>query len=95
MLDLHDIVAARGDQPTGPVARLLAYDAENNGHLVETLRAYLDSLGDIPAAAARVYVHPNTFRYRLRRLTEIGRIDLQDPEARFAALLQLRTIVVR
>ncbi|HVV23773.1 MAG TPA: helix-turn-helix domain-containing protein, partial [Pseudonocardiaceae bacterium] len=95
MLDLHDIIAARGDQPTGAVARLLAYDAENNGHLVETLRAYLDSFGDIPAAASRIYVHPNTFRYRLRRLAEVGGIDLQDPEARFAALLQLRTIVVR
>jgi hypothetical protein len=94
MLDLHDIIAARGDQPTGAVARLLAYDAENNGHLVETLRAYLDSFGDVTAAAARVYVHPNTFRYRLRRLAEIGQIDLQDPEARFAALLQLRTIVI-
>jgi hypothetical protein len=95
MLDLHDIIAARGDQPTGAVARLLAYDAENTGHLVETLRAYLDSFGDITAAAARVYVHPNTFRYRLRRLADVGQIDLQDPEARFAALLQLRTIVIR
>lgn len=93
MLDLRDIVAARGDQPTGPVARLLAYDAENNGHLVETLRAYLDSFGDVPAAATRMYVHPNTFRYRLRRLAEVGQLDLRDPEARFAALLQLRTIV--
>jgi hypothetical protein len=94
MLDLHDIVAARGDQPTGAVARLLTYDAENNGHLVETLRAYLDSFGDVAAAATRVYVHPNTFRYRLRRLAEIGQIDLQDPEARFAAQLQLRTIAL-
>jgi DNA-binding PucR family transcriptional regulator len=95
MLDLHDIVAARGDQPTGAIARLLAYDAENNSHLVETLRAYLDSFGDIPAAATRVFVHPNTFRYRLRRLAEVGQIDLRDPDARFAAQLQLRTIVVR
>lgn len=95
LLELRDIVAARGDQPTGPVARLLAYDAKNNGHLVETLQAYLDSFGDVTAAAVRVYVHPNTFRYRLRRLAEIGELDLQDPEARFAALLQLRTIVTR
>ncbi|HEX3786558.1 MAG TPA: helix-turn-helix domain-containing protein [Pseudonocardiaceae bacterium] len=95
LLELRDIVAARGDQPTGPVARLLAYDAENNGHLVETLRAYLDSFGYIPAAAAQVYVHPNTFRYRLRRLAQIGQLDLDDPEARFAALLQLRTMVTR
>jgi hypothetical protein len=95
MLDLRDIVAARGDQPTGPVARLLAYDTENNAHLVETLQAYLDTFGDIPAAAAQVYVHPNTFRYRLKRLAQVGQLDLQDPEARFAALLQLRTVVTR
>jgi hypothetical protein len=93
MLDLRDLVAARGDQPTGAVARLLAYDAAHNTHLVETLRAWLDAFGDVIAAAASVYVHPNTFRYRLRRLAQIGAIDLDDPEARFAAMLQLRTIV--
>ncbi|MGW0586077.1 helix-turn-helix domain-containing protein, partial [Streptomyces sp. NPDC002920] len=32
----------------------------------------------------------NTFRYRLRRVAEVGGIDLTDPEARFAAMLQLR-----
>jgi len=37
-------------------------------------------------------VHPNTFRYRLRRLAEIGGIDLNDPEARFAAMLELRLV---
>ena len=93
MLELRDLVAARGDQPTGAVARLLAYDAEHNTHLVETLRAWLDAFGDVVAASASVYVHPNTFRYRLRRLAQIGRIDLNDPEARFAAMLQLRTVV--
>ena len=93
MLELRDIVAARGDQPTGPLARLLAYDAENNAHLVETLRAYLDEFGDVTAAAARVFVHPNTFRYRLRRLVEVGEVDLRDPESRFALMLQLRTVI--
>jgi PucR C-terminal helix-turn-helix domain len=37
-------------------------------------------------------VHPNTFRYRLRRLTEVSGIDLADPEQRFAAMLQLRAV---
>jgi sugar diacid utilization regulator len=93
MLELRDIVAARGDQPTGPLARLLAYDAQNNAQLVETLRAYLDEFGDVTAAAARVFVHPNTFRYRLRRVVEVGEVDLRDPEARFALMLQLRTVL--
>jgi hypothetical protein len=37
-------------------------------------------------------VHPNTFRYRLRRLTEVSGINLADPEQRFAAMLQLRAV---
>jgi DNA-binding PucR family transcriptional regulator len=37
-------------------------------------------------------VHPNTFRYRLRRLAEIAGLDLSDPEAVFAAWLHLRLL---
>ncbi|WP_133900704.1 PucR family transcriptional regulator [Actinophytocola oryzae] len=92
VLELRDLVAARGDRPTGPVARLFAYDEEHNTNLVATLRAWLDCFGDVIAAAATLYVHPNTFRYRLRRLSEVGGIDLTDPEARFAAMLQLRVV---
>lgn len=90
MLEVCDLIAARGDTPSGPVARLLDYDARHNTKLVETLDAWLNAFGDVPAAAAAVYVHPNTFRYRLRRLAEVGNLDLDDPEARFAALVQLR-----
>ncbi|MFI5733931.1 PucR family transcriptional regulator [Kribbella sp. NPDC051587] len=92
LLELRDLVEARGEQPTGPIARLVAYDREHNSTLVETLRAWLDAFGDVTAAAAAVYVHPNTFRYRLRRLAEVGALDLADPEARFAAMLQLRVL---
>jgi hypothetical protein len=92
VLELRDLVAARGDQPTGPVARLFAYDQQHNSNLVETLRAWLDAFGDVIAAANALYVHPNTFRYRLRRLAEVGALDLDDPEARFAAMLHLRVV---
>ena len=44
------------------------------------------------AASAALFVHPNTFRYRLRRLAEVGEIDLADPEQRFVAMLQLRVL---
>lgn len=92
VLELRDLVAAHGDRPTGPTARLFAYDDEHNTRLVETLRAWLDAFGDVIAASAAMYVHPNTFRYRLRRLAEVSGIDLTDPEARFAAMLQLRVV---
>jgi DNA-binding PucR family transcriptional regulator len=90
LLELRDLVTARGDRPTGAAARLVAYDAQHNTNLLETLRAWLDAFGDVIAASAAMYVHPNTFRYRLRRLAEVGGIDLSDPDARFSAMLQLR-----
>lgn len=93
VLELRDLVAARGDQAAGPVARLLEYDVRHNTQMVETLRAWLDAFGDVSAAAAALYIHPNTLRYRLRRLSEVGDMDLGDPEARFAALLQLRVVI--
>ncbi len=92
LMELRDLAAAHGDRPTGPVARLSGYDAGHGTNLVETLRAWLDAFGDVTAASAAMFVHPNTFRYRLRRLTEVSGIDLADPEQRFAALLQLRAV---
>lgn len=91
LLDLRDLRTARGEGPAGPLARLVAYDDRHDAHLVDTLTAWLDCFGDIRDAAAACFVHPNTFRYRLRRVAEVGGIDLDDPEARFSAMLQLRT----
>lgn len=92
LLELGDLIGERGDPPSGPVARLLDYDAKHRSRLVDTLRAWLEAFGDVIAASAAVYVHPNTFRYRLRRLAEVGGLDLSDADARFAAMLQLRLL---
>ena len=89
MLDLGDVLEAAEHEWTGPVQRLLDYDRKHHARLVPTLRAWLDAFGDVDRAAAAVHVHPNTFRYRLRRLAEVAQLDLTDPEARFAAMLQL------
>ncbi|MFG2718476.1 PucR family transcriptional regulator [Streptomyces sp. NPDC048416] len=90
LLEMRDLAISNRDELSGSLARLAAYDAQHNAHLVETLRAWLDAFGDVIGASAGVFVHPNTFRYRIRRVAEVGQIDLQDPSARFAAMLQLR-----
>jgi DNA-binding PucR family transcriptional regulator len=92
VLELGDLAAARGDEPTGALARLIDYDRRHRSNLVETLRAWLDAFGDVVAAADTVFVHQNTFRYRLRRVAEIGGLDLDDPRQRFSAMLQLRVL---
>lgn len=89
LLELADRVP-RGDIPSGAVARIAAYDQEHQSSLVDTLRAWLDAFGDVAVASAAMYVHANTFRYRLRRAAEVGRLDLTDPNTRLAAMLQLR-----
>lgn len=92
MLQLAGLAAAEGHRASGPVARLAAYDAAHRTQLVETLRAWLDAFGDAIKAAGQVHVHPNTFRYRLRRIAEVGGIDLDDADSRFAAMLELRLL---
>lgn len=39
--------------------------------LLETVTAYLESGGVLEACARQLYVHPNTVRYRLRRVAEL------------------------
>ncbi|POX98541.1 transcriptional regulator [Mycobacterium kansasii] len=58
--------------------------------LAETLRVYLDSFGDIGAAAQSLQVHPNTVRYRVRRIEKLLSTSLADPDVRLLFSLGLR-----
>ncbi|HKI42760.1 MAG TPA: helix-turn-helix domain-containing protein, partial [Mycobacterium sp.] len=58
--------------------------------LADTLRTYLDSFGDIAAAAQSLRVHPNTVRYRVRRIEKLMSTSLADPEVRLLFSLGLR-----
>ncbi len=93
LLELRDMAGARGDRPTGSLALLMDYDPQHHTNLVATLRAWLDNFGDVTAAAEGLFIHPNTFRYRLRRLAEVSDLDLTDPDVRFVAMLQLCVLV--
>jgi DNA-binding PucR family transcriptional regulator len=60
--------------------------------LVQTLRAYLDEFGDVAAAAEQLHVHPNTVRYRIRRIETLLATSLTDPDARLLLSLGLRVL---
>lgn len=93
LLELRDLMAVRGDRPTGPIARLVEHEGGNSGTLVQTLHAWLDAFGDVATAASAMAVHTNTFRYRLRRAAEVSGLDLGNSNARFIAMLQLRLLL--
>lgn len=52
---------------------------EDGGRIEETLRAYLASSGSLAQLAARLGIHTNTVRYRLRRAEEVLGAKLNDP----------------
>jgi hypothetical protein len=61
------------------LAGLDAMTAEDRAILLDTFGAWLDHGGSADEAARRLYVHPNTVRYRLRRLEERTGRTLSDP----------------
>lgn len=65
---------------------------ERDQTLADTLRVYLDNFGDVAAAAQWLHVHPNTVRYRVRRIEETLGTSLSDPDVRLLLSLSLRAI---
>lgn len=85
--------AGSGRSPTrGPVAELIRHDEEHGTPFVATLRAWLEAQGDAAQTAARLGVHENTVRNRLRRMLEVAPLDLDDPHKRLAMVIQLATV---
>jgi DNA-binding PucR family transcriptional regulator len=68
------------------LARLIADEPE----LADTLLQLLETGSDVARVARAVHVHVTTVRYRIRRATELAALDLDDPDVRLAAHLQLR-----
>lgn len=87
------LVAEGGRMPTrNPVADLVRYDAEHGTEHARTLRTWLYVHGDLGRAAQLLGLHPNTVRYRLRRMRQIAALPLHDPEARVAMTVALAAL---
>lgn len=71
----------------GPLHR---YDRERNGALIATLQAFFDAGCHQKDAAALLFVHPKTLRYRLERIRELAGLDLSRHADRVQADLALQ-----
>jgi hypothetical protein len=69
---------------------LVAYDEQHRAELLPTLREFLDCSGSWNACAAKMYVHVNTVRYRIRRIEELTGRDLSSLDDRVDFFLALR-----
>lgn len=81
----------------GPVAVLAENDRLHATAYVDTLEAHLLTGGDARRAAERLHVHPNTFRYRMRRIEELVdlRLDQLETHAAVAVQVALRRLATR
>jgi hypothetical protein len=69
---------------------LLSYDERHRAELLPTLREFLACSGSWNVCAAKMYVHVNTVRYRIRRIEELTGRDLSSLEDQVDFFLALR-----
>ncbi|MBB4688603.1 hypothetical protein BJY18_006088 [Amycolatopsis jiangsuensis] len=73
----------------GPLRVLREHDEAGKTGYVDTLYEWLRHPGDPRTAAEQLRIHPNTLRYRMKRLLDQVPLDLDDPDVRLALLTQL------
>jgi sugar diacid utilization regulator len=75
------------------LAPLLAETPNSRAILSETLLLWLETRDSAPSIAARLEVHPQTVRYRWRRLQELFGEALRDPEQVVRMMFVLKATV--
>ena len=73
--------------------RLMEYDEKTGSRLCELLRVYLENNMSTIQTAQKLYIHKNTFLYRIAKVKEIVDLDFTDPDVRLMLLLQLRLVM--
>ncbi|MBO1269124.1 PucR family transcriptional regulator [Arthrobacter cavernae] len=84
--ELLDLLASRTRLRHEGITRLCRRYPE----FATTLLTYLEFFGDVNRCAEELAIHRNTVHYRLRRACEVAGIDLQLPDERLLAHLQIR-----
>jgi len=74
----------------GTCAPMLKSDAARAGTNLEALAAYLAARGNIADAARATRLPANTLRYRVQAAMKATGLELDDPDARLVAELQIR-----
>lgn len=69
---------------------LVEYDNQNRGSLVKTVEAYFDHHGNISQTAESLFVHRNTLLYRMDRIQELTKLQLDQANMRLALHLSLK-----
>lgn len=91
--EIVDVVSQHPELRDPRLNALVDYDAKHSSNLLDSAETFLACFGDVRTAADKLVVHPNTLRYRIRRVEEIVGLDLQVSADRL--LLELQIILHR
>ncbi|HEY2421852.1 MAG TPA: PucR family transcriptional regulator ligand-binding domain-containing protein [Neobacillus sp.] len=69
---------------------LIEYDEKNNTELIKTLESYFQCNGNMSKVAKQLFTHYNTIAYRVERIQQISKIDLDHEEDRLSLHLALK-----
>lgn len=96
-LGLRSAVAADGD--VGDALRRRYLDplesAGSEAEILATLRTYFECGMHVESSAERLFVHPNTLRYRIGRFEELTGASLRDPTVAFEVWWALERAAMR
>lgn len=74
------------------ILKMQAYDKENQTNFIETLHEYLLHVDNPTLSARNLFIHKNTFFYRMNKIRELFRVDLGDGMERLKLHLSLEFI---
>ncbi|NUO36833.1 MAG: helix-turn-helix domain-containing protein [Dermatophilaceae bacterium] len=95
ILDADSLLPERALAGDPPARRVLVdrihrpLGAKGHVPLLQTATAYLESGGSLEATARALFVHPNTVRYRLGRISDVTGYDLTTPREAWAVRIAL------
>ncbi len=88
-----DLLPERALAGDGHARRALAHEVyrplSTHPDLLATLVGFIDSGSSIEAAARTLFIHPNTVRYRLKRILEVTGYSPADPRDQYVLRLAL------
>ena len=72
------------------LGRVVEYDRRTGQNWIQTLEEYFACHGNLSQAAQHLQLHRNALIYRIRRIEEVGGVDLEDPECRLSLQVALK-----
>ncbi|TWT07873.1 PucR family transcriptional regulator [Planococcus sp. CPCC 101016] len=72
------------------IGKLEKYDQSHNSNLLKTLEVFIQQDSNMNDAAKKLFVHTNTLHYRIKRISEIGGIRLNNVHEKIGIFLDLK-----